>query len=196
MPMNNKPRVNHQLLPHTTMSIRDKSVIDELHPMIILKAKVICYLNINFWMSYSNDQFFYKTMYLLWATNFCGLTADFSHLPILSWAFTVRNVSTTYIGSFTRGGIYLCLLLPCTYFHFYICNRATLLDVAQRYRVHQSITKHNVDSYHALTPMSCDVPMHNAMRCATTCLSHTTYVMNVIWTTQTTQFIMCHGQLY
>ena len=56
-------------------------------------------------------------------------------------------------------------------------------------------TKHNVDSYHALIPMSCDVPVHNAMRCATTCLCHTTYVRNAIWKTQTTQFIMCRGQL-
>ena len=110
--------------------------------------------------------------------------------------FTVRNVSTTYTGSFTRGGIFPYLLLPETYFHSYVCNHANFLDVVQWYRVHQSIIKHSVDSYHALTPMSCDVPVHNAMRCTTTCLCHVTYVMNVIWTTQTTQFIICHGQLY
>ena len=196
MPMSNKPQVNHRLLPHTTMSMRDKSVIDESHPMIILKAKVICSLNQNFWMSYSNDHFFYKTTCLLWATNFRDLTTSFARLPTLSRAFTVGNVSTTYNGSFTRGGIYPCLLLTNTYLHFYVCNCATLLDVIQRYRVYQSITKHSVDSYHALTPMSCDVPMHNAMRCATACLCHATYVMNTIWTTKTTQFIMCHGQLY
>ena len=69
-------------------------------------------------------------------------------------------------------GIYHCLLLPDTYYHFQLCNHVTLLDVVQRYRVHQSITKHSVDSYHALTPMSCDVPMHNAMRSSTTCLCH------------------------
>ena len=101
---------------------------------------------------------------------------------------------TTYTKSFTLWGIYPCLLSPDTYFHFYVCNRATLLDV-QQYRVHQSITKPSVDLYHPLTPMSCDVPVHNAMQCATTCLCHTTYVRNVIWTTQTTQFIMCHEQL-
>ena len=194
--MSNKPRVNHRLLPHTTMSMHDKSVIDESHPMIILITKVICYLNQNFWMSYSNAHFFYKTMSLLWAANFWGLTVGFASLPTLSRAFIVGNISTTYTGSFTRGGIYPCLLLPDTYFHFYVCNRATLLDVVQRYRVYQSITKHSVDSYHVLTPMSCDVPVHNAMQCATTCLCHATYVMNATGTTQTTQFIMCHGQLY
>ena len=135
-------------------------------------------------------------MCLLWVANFRGLTAGFACIPKLSRAFTVRNVSTTYIWSFTRGGIYSCLLLLETYFYFDVCNHATLLDIIQRYRFHQSITKHSVYSYHALTPMSCDVPMHNAMRCATTCLCHATYEMNSIWTTQTTQFIMCHRQLY
>ena len=129
MPMSNKPRVNHQLLPHTPMSMHDKFIIDELHPMIILRAKSICSLNQSFWMSYSNDHFFYKTMYLLGAMNFLGLIVGFARLPTLSRAFTVGNVSTTYIGSFTQGGIYHCLLLPDTYFHFYVCNCATLLDV-------------------------------------------------------------------
>ena len=73
---------------------------------------------------------------------------------------------TTCTGSFTRGGVYSCLLLLETYFHFHVRNRATLLDFVQRYRIHQSITKHGVDSYYALTPMSCDVPVHkcNVMR--------------------------------
>ena len=89
---------------------------------------------------------------------------------------------TTCTGSFTRGGVYPCLLLPDTCFHFHVRNRETLLDFIQRYRVHQSITKHIVDSYHAHTPMSCDVPMHNAMRCVTACLYHVTYMMNALWT--------------
>ena len=164
MLMSNKPRINHQLLPHTPMSMRDKSIIDESHPMIILKAKVICFLNQNFWISYSSDHFFYKTMCLLWAANFWGLTTSFTRLPTLSQALAVGNVSTTYTESFTGGGIYPCLLLPDTYFHFYVCNRETLLDVVQRYRVHQSITKHSADSYHPLTPMSCNFLLHNAMR--------------------------------
>ena len=97
---------------------------------------------------------------------------------------------TTLTGLLPKG------VLLDTNFHFYVCNHVTLLDVVQRYQVHQSITKHSVDSYHALTPMSCNVPVHNAMRCATTCLCNATYVMNVIWITQTSQFIMCHRQLY
>ena len=70
--MRNKPRVNHRLLPHTTMSMRDKSVINESHPMIILKEKFICSLNQKFWMPYSNYHFFYKTMCLLSGREFSG----------------------------------------------------------------------------------------------------------------------------
>ena len=81
MPMSNKPRVNHRLLPHTTMSMCDKSVIDESHLLIIFKPKVICSLNQNFWMSYSNDHFIYKIMCLLWVANFQGLTAGFTRPP-------------------------------------------------------------------------------------------------------------------
>ena len=109
--------------------------------------------------------------------------------------YRCKRINHIYQVFHPRG--YLSLLAITQHnFNFYVCNNAILLDVVQRYRVHQSITKHSVDSYHALTPMSCDVPVHNAMRCATTCLWHATYVMNVIWTTQTTQFIMCHKQLY
>ena len=195
MPMSNKPQVNHRLLPHTPMSMRDKSVIDESHPMIILKAKVICSLNQNFWMSYSNDLFFYKTV------SFMGSDCSGSHWRLCkpSYNFTgfhrLKRINHIY-RVFHLKGTYPCFLLPDTYFNFYVCNRATLLNVVQRYRVHQSITKHSVDSYHTLPLMSCDVYVHNSMRYATTCLCHAAYVMNARWTTQTTQFIMCHGKLY
>ena len=117
MPMGNKPRVNHRLLPHTTMSMRDKSVIDESHPMIILKAKVICSLNQNFWMSYSNDHFFYKTKCLRLRT------PSYTFTGFHRW----KRI-TTYTGSFTGGGIYPYFLLPDTYFPM-LCNRTTLLDI-------------------------------------------------------------------
>ena len=38
--------------------------------------------------------------------------------------------------AFTRGGIYPYLLLPDTYFHFHVYNRATLLNVVPSYRAH------------------------------------------------------------
>ena len=129
---------------------------------------------------------------------FCGkrifvVSPQTSHTFLYFHGLSLLETYQPHISGLSPEGV---SIFACYYPAHIFISRATLLDVVQQYRVHQSITKHNVDSYHALTPMSCDVPMHNAMRCATTCLSHTTYVMNVIWTTQTTQFIMCHGQLY
>ena len=107
-----------------------------------------------------------KPCVFLWEANFRGPIASFVHILTLSRLPPLEICITTCTGSVTRRGVYPCLLLPDTYFHFHVRNHATLLDFVQWYRVHQSITKHSVDSYHALTPMSCDVPMHkcNAMR--------------------------------
>ena len=128
--------------------------------------------------------YIFKTMRL-----FCGQRI-FGVPPLASQAFLhfhglppLKICITTCTWSFTPGGVYLCLLLPDTYFHFHVSNHATQLDFIQRDRVvHKSITKHGVDSYHALTPLSCDVLVHNAMRCVTTCLYYVTYMMNSIWT--------------
>ena len=168
MSMSNKPRVNHRRLPHTTMSMRDKSVIDELHLMIILKVKVIFSINQNFWMSYSNDHFFYKTMCLLWEANFQGLTISIAHLHILSRAFTIGNVSTTYPRYFTLGGIYSCLLSPDTYFHFYVCNCTTPWTSSNGTKsTNQSpntVLIHIMHSHlcHGMFPciMQCNAPLH------------------------------------
>ena len=120
MPMSNKPRVNHRLLPHTPMSMRDKSVIDESHSMIILKAKVICSLNQNFWMSYSNDHFFYKTLCLLWAANFRG-----SHQRLYkpSYTFTgfhrLKHINHIYWVFHLNG--YLSLLAITQHIFSFLC---------------------------------------------------------------------------
>ena len=103
---------------------------------------------------------------------------------------------TTCIGSFTRGGVYPYLLLPDTYFQFHVSNRATLLDFVQWYRVHQSITKHSVDSYHALTPMSCNVFVHkcNVMRHCMSIPCHIydeCYMDNLIHAYTMQSFIQC-----
>ena len=112
-----------------------------------------------------------NNLYIQNLVSFCG--QRISKVPLQAshaflyfhWLPSLEICITTCTGSFTRGGVYPCLLLLDTYFHFHVSNHATLLDFVQLYRVHQSITKHSVDSYHALTPMSCDVPVHkcNAM---------------------------------
>ena len=78
----------------------------------------------------------------------------FHRLSPLGMSMTNNN------GSFTRGGVYPCLLLPYTYFHFHVCNRATLFRRHPMVPSPPSNTKRSVDPYNALTPMSCDVPVH------------------------------------
>ena len=196
MPMSIKPQVNNRILPHTPMYMSDKSVIDESHPMIILKAKVICSLNQKFWMSYSNDHFFYKTMCLLEATNFLCLTAGFARLPTHSRLSPLETYQQ-HIPSLSPKGV----SIPTCYYpkHIFISMYATLrLGWTSSNRTESTNQSPNTVLIHIMhsNPMSCDVPLHNAIRCATTCLCHATYVINATWTTQTTKFIMCHGQLY
>ena len=87
-------------------------------------------------------------------------------------------MSNLNIGSFTLRDIYPNLLCPTHIFHFQ--NRATHFGrcpmlpsppLNTKHNVNQpcthdipSNTKHSVDLYHALTPMSCDVLVHNAMQ--------------------------------
>ena len=103
--------------------------------MIILQNKFICFQTKTFWMLHLNDNLYSKPCVFLWVANFRGLTTSFASLPTLSRVFTVGHICITiHNGAFTRGGIYPCLLLPNTYFHFHLSNRATLLDVVPLYR--------------------------------------------------------------
>ena len=114
-----------------------KLIICGLHQMIILQQNSLVFKPKDFWMLHLNDYLYSKLCVFLWVANFRGLTAGFARLSKLSWAFTVRHICITKnTGAFTRGGIYPCLLLPYTYFHFHVYNRVTLLDVVPPYRAH------------------------------------------------------------
>ena len=114
-----------------------KSIISGLHPMIILQQNSFVFKPKAFWMLPLNDHLYSKSYVFLWVVNFRGLTAGFASLPTLSRVFTVRHICITKNnGAFTRGGIYPYLLLPDTYFHFHVYNRATLLDVVPPYQAH------------------------------------------------------------
>ena len=69
---------------------------------------------------------------------------------------------------------YLSLLaIPDTHiFHFLflLCDREAHFRRCPILPSPPSNTKHSVDLYHALTPMSCDVPRINAMQCHYMCL--------------------------
>ena len=111
-------------------------------------------------------------------------------------------ISLNIFGSFTLGGggggggggIYPILLCPThVYLFSFLSNRATHFGRCSmlpsppsntKHSVDQpctydilSNTKHSVDLYHALTPMSCDVLVHNAMQ-SCHCLSITCYTYN------------------
>ena len=99
--------------------------------------------------------------------NFQGLTSGFALLPTLSRAFTVGHICITKNNeSFIRTSIYPCFLLLDTYFHFLVCNRATLLDVVPQYRVHNQTSNavliHTMHShpFHAISLCICNAMCH------------------------------------
>ena len=125
----------------------------------------------------------------LWATDFGFTPQDavrlsdiFKGISLSVIMFNLTNLNT---GSLTRGRgegewIYPNLLCLTQIFFFFFFNRETHFRCCPmlpsppsntKHSVDQpcthdipSNTKHNVDIYHPLTPMSCDVLVHNAMQ--------------------------------
>ena len=96
-------------------------------------------------------------------------------------------------GSFTRGGVYPCFLLPNTSFFLPLYSTVRLCwTLSHLIEPTQSNTKHNVDSStmhsHPFNAMS----LAYAMQCAM--LYHATCIMNNTWSTQSTPLTKCHGQ--
>ena len=116
----------------------------------------------------------------LWATDFqvytVGRRAPFRHFNRLSPTVTMPNLNT---GSFISGGDLPQLAMPNTHIfhfqnhatHFGCCPMLPSPPSNTKHSIDQpcthdipSNTKHIVDLYHALTPMSCDVLVHNVMQ--------------------------------
>ena len=131
---------------------------------------------------------------------FCGATifwcciASFAHLNTFT-GFPLEICITTNTGSFTRWGIYPCLLLLDTSFLYYFIQ---LYDfVGRRPTVSNSpnqspnamliITIHS-HPFNAMSPCICNA-MHHCM------LYHATCIMNATWITQSTPLTGCHGQI-
>ena len=132
-------------------------------------------------------------MCLLWVANFRGLVLGFARLPTLSWAFTIGHICITKnIKAFTRNGVYPYLLLPDTYFHFHVYNRATLLDVVLMYRAHyQTPNTVLIVAMHSHPFNAMSLCINNAMR---HCMFyHATCMINATWTTLSTPLTGCHG---
>ena len=102
---------------------------------------------------------------------------------------------TTNIKSFTRGGIYPCLLLPDTSFLYHFiqpCNsvRRRPMEPSSSNQSPNTvliITMHS-HPFNAMSPHIC-----NAMRHCM--LYHVTCIMNATWTTQSTLLTECHGKI-
>ena len=140
-----------------------KPIICGLHPMIILQQSSFVFKPKAFWMLHLHDHLYSKPCDFLWVAHFWGLIAGFPHLPTLSRAFTVGHICITKnTEAFTRGGIYPYLLLPDT-FSFSCIQLCDFVRHCPNVPSPPSITKHNVDHNHELTPIQCDVPMH--MQC-------------------------------
>ena len=102
---------------------------------------------------------------------------------------------TTNIESFIRGGIYLCLLLPDTYFlyHFiqpcdFVGRHSTVPSPPNQSPNAVLIIIMHSRPFNAKSPCIC-----NAMRHCM--LYHTTCIMNATWTTQSTPLTRCHEKI-
>ena len=133
------------------------------------KTKAFCFISENPLDKLQYSLVFTKSRVFLWVENFRGLTAGFACLPTLSRTFIEGYICLTKSTSFfIRWGIYPYLLYPThVFFHFLF-----LLSDCETHFGHCPIlqsppsnTKHSVDLYHELTPMSYDVPFKNAMQC-------------------------------
>ena len=149
------------------------------------KTKVFCFINQNSLDKLRYLLVFTKPRVFLWVVNFRGLTTDFARLPTLFLTLIAGYICLTNNNGFFHPSGYLSLLtIPSTcifYFLFLLCNRETqfgrcpILPSPLSNTKHSvnlpcthdipSNTKHSVGLYHALTPMSCDIPCINAMQC-------------------------------
>ena len=82
--------------------------------------------------------------------------------------------------SFTLGGIYPNFLCPTHIFFIFFKNCETHFGICPTLPSPPSNTKHSVDLYYALTPMSCDVLVHYAIQSCHCSFIHATYMMSAI----------------
>ena len=139
-----------------------KPIICGLHPMIILQKNSFVFKA--FLMLHFNDHLYSKSCVFLWVANFQGLTSGFASLPTLSRAFTVGHICITKTNeAFNRGGVYPYLLIP-NRFSFSCIQPCDLVARCPTVPSLPNQTPNTMHDYnHALTPISCNFPMH--MQC-------------------------------
>ena len=93
-------------------------------------TKIICFSNLKLFGCYTSMIIYIQNHVSFVGSKFSGSHHRLRKPSYTSLAFTVGHICITKNnGAFTREGIYPYLLLPDTYFHFHVYNRATLLDV-------------------------------------------------------------------
>ena len=137
--------------------------------MTIIKNKFICFqTNFFFLMLHLNDHLYiYKNHVSFVGREFLGSHRRFCTPSNTFTGFhRWRSRLTTTNESFTRWGVYPCLLLPDTYFLllFHITVRP-YWTASNSTGLTQSNTICSVDYNHALTPIQCNVLVH--MQCNT-----------------------------
>ena len=99
-----------------------------------------------------------------------------------------------YWGSHLRGVFIPTCYYPTHIFSFMCTTVRPCWTLSHRTEPTQSNTKHSVDYNHALTPMSCDVPMHKRDAMRHCMLYHTTCIRNATWAHNSIPLTRCHGQ--
>ena len=89
--------------------------------------------------------------------------------------------------------------IPCCYYptHIFIFMYTTVRPcgtLSHCTEPTQSNTKCSVDYNYALTPMSCDFPVHKCNVMRHCMLYHATCIMNVTWAHNSTPLTRCHGK--
>ena len=146
-------------------------------------------------MLHLNDHLYAKLMCLFVCSKFL-VSHHRSHTPRHFYGLSLYELCLTTInGSFTRGGIYPCLLLPDTSFLYHIiqpCDSiglrptkpSSLNQTLNAVLIFQPCTH----THNAMSSCICNAMRHYM-------LYHVTCIMNAIRTTQTTQFNMRYGEL-
>ena len=144
-----------------------KTVIDELHPMILFKTKFMFYKPKLFGFHFSNDHFIYKLL-----VSFVGSGFLESHRRLRTLS-TLFGLSPSECSKLVEVFLLEEVSNPSYYYSTQVFRFIQPCDFVElRPTVPSPPTKSLIvvlDSNHAPTPMKCDVPVYDAMQCAIAC---------------------------
>ena len=128
------------------------------------KIKAFCFISQNPLDKLRYSLVFTKFRVFLWVANFQGLTVGFACLLTLSNFHHWIHMSNQEYRVFHSSGYLSLVGIPNTRI-FLLCDCETYFGRCLISPSPPSNTKHSVNLYHALIPMSCDVSCINTMQC-------------------------------